>query len=162
MKIYRRQSVPFITLLTYQLVSQLVGALSPVSHKGLHQGSKQTLIHLLPVSHISHETAKFFKIHKISLDTNKKQNIQTLLRTQTCQRFPLVAAGVDPQAKMSSANTQDIHPHGKKGFLVEYVADVQMTADWFITSSDRVPLPSVMNLIGFNVSWVLTGTPVGR
>ena len=63
---------------------------------------------------------------------------------------------------MSSANTQDIHPHGKKGFLVEYVADVQMTAGWFITSSDRVPLPSVMNLIGFNVSWVLTGTPVGR
>ena len=33
-------------------------------HKELHQGWKQTSIHLLLIPHKSHETAKFFKIHK--------------------------------------------------------------------------------------------------
>ena len=41
-----------------QLVSLLVGALSPVNHKGSHQGWTQTLLHL-QVSHFtSHHTTK--------------------------------------------------------------------------------------------------------
>ena len=57
--------------------TKLVGALSPVSHKGLHHGWKQMSIHLLPILHRGNETAKFFKIHKINLGTNMKQNTQT-------------------------------------------------------------------------------------
>ena len=56
---------------------QLVGALSLVNHKGLHQGWKHTSIHLLLIPHRRHQTANFFKFHKTSLDTNIKQNIQT-------------------------------------------------------------------------------------
>ena len=52
----------------------LVGALSPVNRKGLHQGRKQTSIHLLLIPHKSHETATFFKTHKISLDETKHTN----------------------------------------------------------------------------------------
>ena len=51
-------------------VSELVGALSPVNHRGLHQGWKQTSIHLLVILHKSRQTAKFFEINKISFDTN--------------------------------------------------------------------------------------------
>ena len=54
----------------------LVGVLSPVNHNGLHQGWKQTSIHLLLIPHNSHQTPKFFKVHKISLITNIKQNIR--------------------------------------------------------------------------------------
>ena len=57
--------------------TKLVGALSPVSHKGLHHGWKQMSIHLLPILHKGNETAKFFRIHKINLGTNIKQNTQT-------------------------------------------------------------------------------------
>ena len=60
------------------LVDLSVGALSPDNHKGLNRGWNQTLIHLLPIPHKTHETAKFFKIHKICLETNIKQDIQTL------------------------------------------------------------------------------------
>ena len=55
----------------------MVSALSPVSHKGSHQGSKQTPTHLLLIQHKSHKTAKFVKIHVVDFDTNMKQNIQT-------------------------------------------------------------------------------------
>ena len=41
-----------------------------------HWGWNQTSIYLLLMQHKSHETAKFFKIHNISLDTNMKQNIK--------------------------------------------------------------------------------------
>ena len=50
-----------------------IGALSPVSHKRLCQGWKQTSVHLIPIRHKNHETAKFLKIHKIILDSNVKQ-----------------------------------------------------------------------------------------
>ena len=53
--------------------SQLVGALSPVNHKELHQCYTQPSTHLLLIPHNNHETAKFIKIHKISLNTNVKQ-----------------------------------------------------------------------------------------
>ena len=55
--------------------SELAGALSPVNHKGSQQGWKQTSIHLIAVPHKHHQTAKFCKIHKISLDTRIKQRI---------------------------------------------------------------------------------------
>ena len=55
--------------------SSLVGALSPVNCKGLHQGWKQMPTHLLLILHKSHETTNVFKIHKTSLNTNKNQNI---------------------------------------------------------------------------------------
>ena len=62
------------TLMQSQKVSSLViGALSPVNRKEFYQGQKQRSIHLvLLIPHKSHETAKFFKIHKISLDKNVK------------------------------------------------------------------------------------------
>ena len=66
-------------LITIKLISKgssLVGALSPINHKGLHQGWKQTSIHLPLIQHKSHKTAKFFKIHKIGLDKTIKENIQ--------------------------------------------------------------------------------------
>ena len=54
-------------------MNQLAGALSPVNHKRLHQGWAQTSIHLLLlIPYKSHGTAKFFKVHIISLDTNTK------------------------------------------------------------------------------------------
>ena len=65
------------TMRTERGEGQLVGAWSPVNLKGLHQGWKQKSIHLLVNLHKNHESTKFFKIHKISLDTNMKQNIQT-------------------------------------------------------------------------------------
>ena len=40
------------------LASCFVGALSPVIHKGLHQGWKQISIHLLVIQHKSHQSAK--------------------------------------------------------------------------------------------------------
>ena len=55
------------------------GAFSPVNYKGLsYQGWKQTSIYLLVISHKSHQTGKFFKIHKISLDINIKHNIRNI------------------------------------------------------------------------------------
>ena len=62
----------------FYTTDELVGALSPVSHKGFHQGWKQTSIHLLIIPYKKHVTTKFFNIHKVSLDTNIKQSIQTL------------------------------------------------------------------------------------
>ena len=38
--------------------------------------AENTSNHLLLIPHKSHETTKFFQMHKISLDTNIKQNIQ--------------------------------------------------------------------------------------
>ena len=58
-------------------VSELVGALSPVNHERLHQGWKQTSVHLLLIPRKSDETAKFFMSYKISIDTSMKQKIQT-------------------------------------------------------------------------------------
>ena len=46
-------------------ISWLVGALSPVSHKGLYQGWKQTSVYLLVIPHKGHPTSKFFKITKL-------------------------------------------------------------------------------------------------
>ena len=40
-------------------VSYLVGALSPASHKRLHQGWKQMSVHLLLILHKSHQTISF-------------------------------------------------------------------------------------------------------
>ena len=66
---------------SFMTASYLVGALSPVNHKGLHQGWKQTSIHLLLITHKSDKTAKFFKIHKISLDTNTEHtNLKQILK----------------------------------------------------------------------------------
>ena len=53
-------------------ICQSVGALSPVNHEGLYQGWKRTSLHLLLIAHKSHETAKFLKIHGMSLDTKFK------------------------------------------------------------------------------------------
>ena len=58
-------------------LNQSVGVLSPVNHKGLHQGWKEMSIYLLVELHKSHQTTTFFKIHKLSLNTNIKQNAQT-------------------------------------------------------------------------------------
>ena len=54
-----------------------MSALSPVSNNGLHPGWKQMSIHLLFIPNKSRETAEYFKIHKMSVDTDIKQNIQT-------------------------------------------------------------------------------------
>ena len=43
-----------------QLVSQLVGALSPVSYKGLHQGWTQTSLYLQVVNFTSHHSHVFW------------------------------------------------------------------------------------------------------
>ena len=54
-----------------------VCALGSDNGKELHQDWKQTSVHLLLIPHKSHETAKLFKIHKISVHTNIKENVQT-------------------------------------------------------------------------------------
>ena len=51
-------------------VTLFFGALSPVNHRGLHQGWEQASIYLLVIPHNNYQTAKFLKIRKISLDTN--------------------------------------------------------------------------------------------
>ena len=66
---FRAKTSLFLTL----EVNYLVRTLSPVIHKGLYQGWKQISIHILLIPHKRHETAKFFKIHKTSFDTNLKQ-----------------------------------------------------------------------------------------
>ena len=53
-----------------QLLGKLVGILSPVNHKGLHQGWKQTSIRLLFTLHTSHQTTNPPQNHKISPVTN--------------------------------------------------------------------------------------------
>ena len=71
----------------HMAVSYLVGALSPVSHKGLHQRQKQMSIHILLTPHESNETAKFFKIHKNTLDMNIKHQTQIIgesIRYHSC------------------------------------------------------------------------------
>ena len=45
-----------LCIINKQLVSELVGTLSPVSHKGLHQGWKQTSIYLQVIHFTSHHT----------------------------------------------------------------------------------------------------------
>ena len=67
-----------------ELVSGFVDASSPINHKLLPQGWKHPSIYLLLIRHKSHQTAKFFKIHKINLDANIKRNIQTL--NTNCRR----------------------------------------------------------------------------
>ena len=59
-------------------ISLLVGAMSSVNHKRLHQGWKHTSDYLLLIPHKSQETAKIFKIHKISLDTNVYKKSETI------------------------------------------------------------------------------------
>ena len=70
------RSIEFVQPRIVPKTSRLVtGDLSPVNHKGLHQGWKQTSIQLLlRTPHKSRETAEFFKIYETSLDTNMKQH----------------------------------------------------------------------------------------
>ena len=70
----------FLQASTYvqrHIVSYLLGRWWFVSHKRLDQSWKQTSICLLVTVHTSRSTTKYFKIYKISLDTNMKRNIYT-------------------------------------------------------------------------------------
>ena len=48
------------TLLTRLVLLLLVGAFSPVSHEGLHQGRKQTSVYILVIHSTSHYTTNLF------------------------------------------------------------------------------------------------------
>ena len=60
----------------FVLTMLVISAWSPVNHKGLYQGWKQTSIHFLHIPYKSHQTHNSSKIHNISLDLNINQNIQ--------------------------------------------------------------------------------------
>ena len=85
-------------------VSHLVGTLSPVDHKGLYQGEKQTSICLLVILHTSHQT-------KTSLNPTKSIRTQIYIElTRTNIKYKIfeeVVPSVLPMFKLKNKKTKD-------------------------------------------------------
>ena len=94
-----------VSLALYQECNrQLVGALSPVNHKGLHQGWTQTLIYLQVIHSTSHYTTSLFcsnhssnSIHNFGRQNQKNNNtcFGAYLYSASTQHGNLYPAGWD-------------------------------------------------------------------
>ena len=128
--------------------SDLVGALSPVNHKGLYQGWKQTSIHLLLIPHKSHETTQFFKIHKF-VSTHKKNNQKTVHRHQTHISEEIVSRVsllLKMHKRLGHAGTMDFCPICRYQImklknLYKRNAKTATTKNIHIMHYDKIPVP---------------------
>ena len=75
------------------VVSWLVGDLSPVNHRGLHQGQKQTQVYLLVIHEIDFKNEKRqYRAEKKKKKKKEKKERQILRKNEnkrTAQRFRL-------------------------------------------------------------------------
>ena len=85
------------TTLRCTTVSQLVGALSPVSHKGSHQGWTQTSIYLKVIHFTSHHTTSCV-LHSVG----------TQHTSLTLAGWPILSAGLHRNHMLATANTGKI------------------------------------------------------
>ena len=73
-------------------ISELVGALSPVKNKGLHQGWTQTSLCLLVCHSTSHYTTSFFSPSNHSLNSMNNFGTQNQKNNNTCFGASLYSA----------------------------------------------------------------------